>query len=75
MSACVLRDLGDGTGKQYVPVSEAAVLHEGERAFVGAFHFQVERHGPYGSHTRRVGLPVGSLEEMSLAQALASLQS
>jgi hypothetical protein len=75
MRACVLRDLGDGTGKQYVPVAQAGVLYQGERAFVGEFRFQTERHGPYGSHERSVGLPVGKLEEMSIEQAIANFKN
>ena len=55
--SCVLRDLGDGTGKQYVPVSEVPRLNEGEQPVTGLFHCRTERHGPSGSHSRTVCTP------------------
>lgn len=55
--SCVLRDLGDGTGKQYVPVSEVPRLYEGEQPVTGLFHCHTERHGPSGSHRRAVCTP------------------
>lgn len=72
-TACVLRDLGDGTGKQYVPLSEVASVCRDETAFVGSFQFTVERHGPSGSHERNVGTPVGKLTEVPAEQAVAWL--
>lgn len=56
--SCVLRDLGDGTGKQYVPVSEVPRLNDGEQPVTGLFHCLTERHGPSGSHSRTVCTPV-----------------
>ena len=55
--SCVLRDLGDGTGKQYVPVSDVPRLNEGEQPVTGLFHCRTERHGPSGSHSRTVCTP------------------
>lgn len=55
--SCVLRDLGDGTGKQYVPVNEVPCLNEGEQPVNGLFHCRTERHGPSGSHSRTVCTP------------------
>lgn len=56
--SCVLRDLGDGTGKQYVPVGETTGLHADETPVTGAFYCQTEAHGPSGSHKRTVCTPV-----------------
>lgn len=55
--SCVLRDLGDGTGKQYVPASEVPRLNEGEQPVTGLFYCRTERHGPSGSHSRTVCTP------------------
>ena len=60
---CVLRNLGYGTGPQYVPVSESGGRKRGEKTFTGLFASQVERHGPSGSHSRTVCTPVGELVE------------
>ncbi len=55
--SCVLRDLGDGSGKQYVPAGEVPALQEGEEPVQGLFYCQTERHGPSGSHQRTVCTP------------------
>jgi len=66
-SACVLRDLGDGTGAQYVPVSEAANLTAGERMLVAVFSGQKENHGPSRSHRITVCTPVSRMFETAYA--------
>lgn len=55
--SCVLRDLGDGSGKQYVPVSEVPGLNPGEEPVQGLFYCRTEKHGPSGSHRRTVCTP------------------
>ena len=64
---CVLRDLGDGSGAQFVPVSEVPAVNHGERIFAGDFRGQSEKHGPYGSHKRTVCLPNGTPVEKRVA--------
>jgi hypothetical protein len=69
-TACVLRDLGDGTGAQYVPASKRHDLVAGERMLIGAFRGQTEKHGPYGSHSLVVCLPLGKMFEATVPNSV-----
>jgi hypothetical protein len=73
-TACVLRDLSDGTGPQYVPLSEVAYYDPKETAFVGAWRPVHEKHGPSGSHLRTVCTPAGALSEVPAQSALEMMR-
>lgn len=59
VTTCVFRELRGC--QEYVPVNEVPVVEKGEQLFVGPFNGQLEKHGPYGSHTRTVCWPVGKV--------------
>lgn len=61
---CVLRKVAGL--EQYIPV-EDAVLVSGEKIYFGSFYEEMEKDGPSGSHERRICLPEGKLQSLSLS--------
>lgn len=61
---CVLRELSGR--REFIPVSEVPFLVPGERAYIGEFNAQLEKHGPYGSHERTVCTPAGELASCAI---------
>ena len=68
MKVCVLREMRPGDS-QLVPLSEVQSVTQGETIFVGDFSERTEKHGPSGSHSRTVCLPIGQAQEYTVCRS------
>lgn len=67
---CVLREVEPGD-TQYRPIGDVKLLNDGERLFTGIFRTHSENHGPSGSHSLLVALPLGDVTESVYNQVAA----
>lgn len=65
-TTCVVRDVS-GVG-QYIPLSDAVRVNPTEPVFVGDFNFAEEKDGPSDSNLRKIGLPVGTLQRLTVRE-------